>query len=57
MIAGCKSLPIITARACPAVVGPGTLWVQISALPPTRPDTYPLGCRRARIPTGSSLTS
>ena len=26
------------------------LWVQISALLPTRPDTHPLGCHRPRIP-------
>jgi transposase len=37
-------------RACPAIVGPGTLWVQISALLPTRQDPHPLGCHRQRIP-------
>jgi transposase len=26
------------------------LWVQVSALLPTRPDTHPLGCHRPRIP-------
>src|SRR6266545_4986732 len=26
------------------------LWVQISALLPTRQDTHPLGCHRPRIP-------
>jgi transposase len=26
------------------------LWVQVSALLPTRPDTHPLGCHRRRIP-------
>jgi transposase len=26
------------------------LWVQISALLPTRPDTHPLGCHRPRVP-------
>ena len=25
------------------------LWVQVSALLPTRPDTHPLGCHRPRI--------
>ena len=30
--------------------GSHDLWVQITALPPTRPDTHPLGCHRPRIP-------
>jgi hypothetical protein len=37
-------------HACPAIVGPGTLWVQVAALLPHRDDAHPLGCHRARIP-------
>jgi len=44
-------------RACPAIVGPEPLWVQIAALLPTRPDTHPLGCHRPASLTGSCSTS
>jgi transposase len=37
-------------RACPAIVHPGSPWVQVSALLPARPDTHPLGCHRPRVP-------
>jgi transposase len=36
-------------RACPASSILEPLWVQVSALLPTRPDTHPLGCHRPRI--------
>jgi transposase len=37
-------------HACPAIVVLEPLWVQASALLPTRQDTHPLGCHRSRIP-------
>jgi hypothetical protein len=50
MITGLSDPAVIRrTRACPAIVGLGTLWVQIAALPP-RQDTHPLGCHRRRIP-------
>jgi transposase len=36
--------------ACPAIVHPGTLWVQVAALLPTRQVHHLLGCHRPRIP-------
>jgi hypothetical protein len=43
-------------RACPAIAGPGTLWVQIAALLPTaRLTTH--SAASAPSPTGSSSTS
>jgi transposase len=37
-------------RACPGIVGPGTLWVQVAALLPSRQLHHPLGCHRPRVP-------
>jgi transposase len=37
-------------RACAAIVRPGPLWVQVSALLPARQIDHPLGCHRPRIP-------
>jgi hypothetical protein len=37
-------------RACPAMIGPGTLWDQLAALLLTRHDAHPLGCHRRRSP-------
>jgi transposase len=51
MISGLSHPAIIgRSHACPAIVGPGTLWVQVAALLPHRDDAHPLGCHRARIP-------
>jgi hypothetical protein len=36
--------------ACPGIVHPGTLWVQVAALLPTRQVHHPLGCHRPRVP-------
>jgi transposase len=44
-------------RACPAIVGPGTLWVQVAALLPARQVHHPLGCHRPASPTDWSSTS
>jgi hypothetical protein len=51
MICGLSHPAVIgRSRACPAIVGPGTLWVQVSALLPARQVHHPLGCHRPRIP-------
>jgi transposase len=51
MISGLSHPAIIgRSHACPAIVHPGTLWVQVSALLPARQVHHPLGCHRPRIP-------
>ena len=51
MISGLSHPAVIwRTRACPAIVHPGTLWVQVAALLPTHQVSHPLGCHRPRIP-------
>ena len=51
MICGLSQPAVIwRTRACPGIVHPGTLWVQVAALLPARHDSHPLGCHRPRIP-------
>jgi hypothetical protein len=51
MICGLSHPAVIwRTRACPAIVGPGTLGVQVAALLPTRQVSHPLGCHRPRLP-------